>query len=29
MVVKLLSSPYEVGRDSPLATQNWRKIKGR
>jgi len=29
IVVKLLSSPYEVGRDSPLATQNWRKIKGR
>jgi len=29
MVVKLLSSPYEAGRDSPLATQNWRKIKGR
>ncbi len=28
MVVKLLSSPYEVGRDSPLATKNWRKIKG-
>ena len=27
IVIKKLNSPYEVGKDGPIATVNWRKIK--
>ncbi|RKX68600.1 hypothetical protein DRP53_10395, partial [candidate division WOR-3 bacterium] len=27
IVIKRLDSPYELGRDGPIATHNWRKIK--
>jgi ATP-dependent DNA ligase len=27
IVIRELNSPYEVGRDAPIATQFWRKIK--
>lgn len=27
IVIKKLNSPYLVGKESPMATQNWRKIK--
>jgi len=27
IVIKKLNSPYLIGKESPLATQNWRKIK--
>lgn len=27
IVIKKLNSPYLIGKESPIATQNWRKIK--
>jgi len=27
MVIKRLNSTYQIGRDCPIATENWRKIK--
>ncbi len=27
IVIKKLNSPYLIGKDAPIATENWRKVK--